>query len=428
MIEKDRYNKCLKDLFGLRRFGIKLGLDTILKLLEGLGNPQDRFSIVHVAGTNGKGSIASSITSILHAAGYRVGLFTSPHLVKFNERIQINKNLISDEEVIRAYEAVKNVNSGAREPTFFEYSTAMALYEFAEQKVEWAVMETGMGGRLDATNAISTNLTIISNISLEHKSYLGNTLSEIAREKAGIIKPGIPLVTGVKQKSAFDVIRQIAERNDAPVYRLGYEFKIQRKKEQASFSYRGIDSFWPNLKLGLRGNHQYENAALGLAACEVLNRNGLSISLDQIRQGLLDTRWPGRLEIVSTMPTVILDGAHNMMAARNLAKYLSEEFSGKKITLVIGILDDKPYKSMLKSLLPFCHRVILSKPKINRALEPEILFQVAKGMVNDCKIIKDVKEAVSYAIDSGDSDDAVCIAGSLYVVGEAKAAIADASQ
>ncbi len=428
MKKKERYNKCLKSLFGLRRFGIKLGLDTILRLLEGLGNPQDQFPIIHVAGTNGKGSIASSISSIFHAAGYHVGLFTSPHLVKFNERIQVDKQQISDEAVVLAYEAVKNVDPGEREPTFFEYSTAMALYEFAKQKVDWVVMETGMGGRLDATNAISTDLTIISNISLEHKSYLGNTLSEIAGEKGGIIKPGIPLVTGVTQKSALKTIHQIAHQNNAPVYQLGHDFKILRNKKQATFSYWGMDCVWPNLRTALRGAHQFGNAALALAVCEVLNRGRTSISLDHIQKGLLETCWPGRLEVVSSTPVVILDGAHNMMAARKLGRYLSEAFSGKKITMVIGILDDKPYKSMLRSLLPLCHRVIITKPTINRALEPDILLHTASGMVDNCTIIENVRDAVSYAVQTENADGVVCVAGSLYVVGEAKATFPAISQ
>jgi dihydrofolate synthase / folylpolyglutamate synthase len=421
---QERYDQCLQSMFGLRRFGIKLGLDTILAILKGLDNPQDKFMSVHIAGTNGKGSIASALSSILNKAGYCVGLYTSPHLVKFNERIRINGAPISDMEVLNAYEAVRNVNSGSREPTFFEYTTAMAFHEFARTKVDWAIVETGMGGRLDATNVLKPRLSIISNISLEHRQYLGNTISEITAEKGGIIKQGIPVVTGVNQKEAVEVLKDIALKKDAPLFHLGEHFRVRKNKNRNTFSYFGISSTWENMKAGLQGNHQIENAALALAACEILNRHDTNLNIEQIKEGLVKTDWPGRMEVVSQAPYVILDGAHNLMAARKLAKFISENLAKSKTTLLIGILDDKPYKGMLKSLLPLCRRVILTKPAINRALKPEILHKVAKEFVEDIKIIPSVEAAFFYALESVSSDEAICVAGSLYVVGEVKQAIA----
>ena len=200
MTDNSPYNSCLKEMYGLRRFGIKLGLDTIANILDVLGNPQKNFPCIHIAGTNGKGSIASSLSTILNLSGYKVGMYTSPHLVKFNERICINNIPVLDEEVVESFAAVKNLHSEDREPTFFEYTTAMALYVFAKHKVDWAIIETGMGGRLDATNIIEPEVCVISNISKEHQAYLGNTIHEIAGEKGGIIKENIPIVTGVKQK------------------------------------------------------------------------------------------------------------------------------------------------------------------------------------------------------------------------------------
>jgi dihydrofolate synthase/folylpolyglutamate synthase len=188
MSTKESYNNCLKNLYSLRRYGIILGLDIIGNILKGVGNPHNNFNTIHVAGTNGKGSIASALSTILHKAGYKVGLYTSPHLVRFNERICVNNHPVSDENVVAAYRAVKSAHHGSREPTFFEFTTAMAFYEFGRHNVEWAVVETGMGGRLDATNIIIPALTIVTNISLEHKLYLGNTITEITREKGGIIK------------------------------------------------------------------------------------------------------------------------------------------------------------------------------------------------------------------------------------------------
>ena len=415
----DRYSKCIKTMYGLRRFGIKLGLSTIKSMMHGIGNPQDSFSCIHVAGTNGKGSIASSLASILHTANYKVGLYTSPHLVRFNERIRINNQSVSDKNIVEAYEALKNVSTGNREPTFFEYSTAMALYEFGKQKVDWAVIETGMGGRLDATNIIKPVLTIISNISLEHRMYLGNTIKEIAGEKGGIIKNKIPVVTGAKQKSAISTLKDIAGKKSAPFFRFGDEFKVRRNKNN-KFTYYGIENTWRNLCTGLQGNHQIDNAGIVIAACELLNKSRAEIPFKSIQKGLEKNRWPGRLDIVSENPLIILDGAHNIIATRRLVKYLSKNLAGRNITLVAGILDDKPYSSMLKTLCSVCNRAILTQPKINRALPPEKLYCPAKKVISDIKIIPEVSQAIKYAIKTTPGNDAICIAGSLYLVGEAK--------
>lgn len=413
------YNECLKTMYGLRRFGIKLGLSTIKKILGGLGNPQDRFKCIHVAGTNGKGSIASSLSAILHAAGYRVGLYTSPHLVRFNERICINNHPVPDENVVASFEAVKAVKSGARELTFFEYSTAMAFNEFAKQNVDWAIIETGMGGRLDATNIINPSLCIISNISLEHRMYLGDTIQEIAAEKGGIIKRNCPVVTGVKQKRAICVIEEIAQKKSSPLYRIGREFKVRRNRS-GTFTYFGIENVLRDMTTSLLGNHQIENAALSLAACEILKKNKTRLSIRNIREGLSKNQWPGRLEVVSTAPLILLDGAHNLIAARNLARFLAEKLSNRKITLVIGILDDKPHEAILRCLVQVSDKVILTRSRIDRALAPEILYPIAKKIVVDTKIIPEVSNAIRYAINNAAPEDAICIAGSLYVVGEAK--------
>jgi len=419
MTTKDSYNRCLKTMYSLRRYGIILGLDTIENILERLGNPQNNFKTIHVAGTNGKGSVASALSTILHKAGYRVGLYTSPHLVRFNERIRINNRSVSDKNVVDAYKAVKNVHYGSREPTFFEFSTAMAFHEFGRHQVDWAVIETGMGGRLDATNVITPALTIITNISLEHKFYLGNTIAEITREKGGIIKKGVPVVTGVTQKTAISVLKSIAESQSAPLYRFGDAFRI-RRNSNATFNYFGINYVWRNIRTGLTGRYQADNAALVLAVCEILKKNHLDVSLKNIKDGLEQNNWPGRLERVSSSPLILLDGAHNLMAARHLARYLSEDLSGRNITMIIGILDDKPYKVILKDLLPMCRKAILTRPKIDRALAPETLYKTAKEIISDIHIIPDVDKAILYAIENASSKDVICIAGSLYVVGEAK--------
>jgi dihydrofolate synthase/folylpolyglutamate synthase len=409
-------------MYGLRRFGIILGLETIKSILNALGNPQNNFCSIHVAGTNGKGSVAAALSSILQESGYRVGLYTSPHLVRFNERICINNRQISDAAVVKSYQAVQKAHHGNRAPTFFELTTAMALFEFSRQAVDWAVIETGMGGRLDATNVIHPAISIITNVSMEHRDYLGDTLTQITREKAGIIKQATPIVTAIKQKQAKSVVQRIAGKKSAPLYMLGKNFRV-RRQPAGEFSYYGIDHTWHNMHTALRGHYQVENAALAIAACELLSKDRTAISQKSIRNGLIKTRWPGRLEIVSDHPMIIMDGAHNLIAARELARFLGDNLAQRPITLVVGILDDKPYKSMLRSLLSVCSRVIITRAKTNRALDPQRLFETAKKIISDVRIISDVAQAFKQAVATADFNEVICIAGSLYVVGEAKAAI-----
>jgi dihydrofolate synthase/folylpolyglutamate synthase len=419
------YERCLSEMFSLRRFGIILGLETTKKILESLGNPQSRFTSLHIAGTNGKGSIAACLAAVLQAAGYHVGLYTSPHLVRFNERIKVNNREISDQDVLEAYKAVKEAEYGDREPTFFEYTTAMAFHHFRQCQVEWAVIETGMGGRMDATNVLQPAVSVISNLSLEHQMYLGNTLSKISAEKGGIIKEATPVVTGVRQKNALKILRNIADSQSAPLLRLGADFRVRRKVGNR-FSYFGIDHTWHDLQIGLKGDHQIENAAIVLAVCELLmkgsgNFPALNIQLKSIRDGLGKVRWPGRLEKILSAPLVILDGAHNLAAVKNLSKYMAENLSHRRITLVAGILEDKSYEPMLQKLLPHCSRVILTRSKIDRSLEPETLYPIAKRYLSDVTIVHDVGKAVQRALQTVSMDEVVCVAGSLYVVGEARA-------
>ncbi len=417
------YDKCLENMFGMRRFGIKLGLDVIAGVLDGIGNPHTRFRSIHVAGTNGKGSVAASLATILRRAGYRVGLYTSPHLVRFNERIEVDGDPIADEAVVEAHRAVSEAFSGDREPTFFEFATAMAFYEFGRRNVDFAVVETGMGGRLDATNIIQPELGIITNISLEHREYLGNSIAAIAGEKAGIIKAQTPVVTGVTQPVAWQVIRQTAEARQAPLFRLGEAFTF-RRNGRGGLHYHGMHQRFKAIAVALKGDHQLANAAITLAACEILDTNGIA-AIDEaaIRTGLLETRWPGRLEVVSHAPTVILDGAHNLSAAKRLSGYLKKTYADRRIILVIGILSDKPYRRMLKDLLSVSSQAIVTRPRIDRALEPEVLHAAAGDFIDRVTIAPDVETAIRTAAAIATAEDVICIAGSLYVVGEAKAAL-----
>jgi dihydrofolate synthase / folylpolyglutamate synthase len=422
-VAKTLYEHCLATMFGLRRFGIKLGLETIETILSALGDPQHSYRSIHIAGTNGKGSVATMLSTILMAAGYRVGRYTSPHLESFNERICIDNVPIEDDAVVSAHDRVHAVQNLKRQPTFFEFTTAMALDEFGRRKVDWAMIETGMGGRLDATNTIHPVVSVITNISLEHKAYLGNTIAAIAGEKAGIIKAGIPVVTGVTQSSARARIDYNADRHLAPVYLKGRDFRCRRTPDE-SFAYYGMDHTWSHLQLSLNGSHQVDNASLVLAVCEILQSSGQArIPLEAIRSGLENSSWPGRLEVAHDAPRLILDGAHNLMAARVLARHLGECYKNRNITLVVGVLDDKPCESILRDLAGPCRRAIVTQPEINRAVPAERLAATARKYFTDVVVVPEVHKAVRQAIQDSHPDDVVCVAGSLYVVGEAKTAL-----
>ena len=427
MKKKTPYQDCLDKIYKLGRSGIKLELETILSILKVLKNPQKNYHIVHLAGTNGKGSTATYIAAILQKAGFKTGLYTSPHLVKFNERISIGGQQIPDDQIVAAYEAVHRADIGKRNATFFEIATAMGFYHFAQEKVEWAVIETGMGGRFDATNIITPQASVITNLSIEHTDYLGNTIKALAREKGGIIKCNTPVVTGVFQPSGLKVIRRIAQERSSDLFIYKKDFSIRKDPGQDTYSYSGLKQGFDHLIKPLAGDHQKENLGLALAACELIfekfkstdSRYDLNQTL--VKEGLSIARWPGRLEHVMASPLVILDGAHNLNAAKVLGKYLSSILNSRRLTMVIGILDDKPYERMLKSLVPCAEQVIITKAKINRSLEPSVLKKAAQQLTQcPVTIIEDVKEAVTHAIETSGPDDVICVAGSLYVAGEAK--------
>ena len=422
MTMQSEYERCLDTMYKLNRFGIILGLDTMKGILERLGNPEKKFTVIHVAGTNGKGSVASYLTQILQLSGYRTGLYTSPHLVHFNERIQVNGQMVTDEEVLDSYKRVECANSGERSGTFFELTTAMAFDLFAEKGVNVAIIETGMGGRLDATNVVSPVLSIITNVSLEHKDHLGDTIAKIAYEKAGIIKEGIPAIVGVRQASAIGVVEETAKEINAPVIRLGRDIHVRRSGEKFSCRCKGIAI--SDLSTALLGKHQVDNAALAVAACAILRMdNQFQIDDEAIKKGLATTFWPGRLERVASGPETIIDGAHNPAAIKALVDYLEESQRGREITLVTGILNDKSYQKMFANLLPFCRRVILVQAKTERSLDPESMRSDAAKYVRNVTVIRDIGQAVVSARASAREGELILVAGSLYVAGEARQAL-----
>jgi len=438
-----------------------LGLKRVEALLKSLDNPQDKCPIIHVAGTNGKGSTSAMIASILVEAGYKAGLYTSPHLMRFNERIRINHREISDKKVAelveRIKERVKGQGSGVRgrkkhapcpvplAPTFFEFTTAMAFLYFAEEKVDIAVMEVGLGGRLDATNVGKPLVSVITNIAKDHEAILGNRIKDIAFEKAGIIKKGGVLISGETKPAALKVLISECKRKKAVFYRLNKDFYIEEgigiRKSSPLPVFKGRRWYYKNLKINLLGRHQYLNAASALAALEVLEERGFYLTEFCIRKGLRNVSWPGRIEIVSKRPLVILDCAHNPAGAKVLKNALLDlrfaiddlrmknknnnskiENRKSKMILVLGIMADKDIKGIVSKLAPLAHTVILTRPKTERASSLEILYKTIKPYTSKVELVEDVADACRTAISMANADDMICISGSVFTVGEAREA------
>lgn len=400
-------------LDSLKSAGIRPGLGPVTRLLERLGNPQDLPRSILVGGTNGKGSIATSLASVLQAAGCRVGLYTSPHLVDFRERIRVDGVPISEEDLGRRILRVRRANQEG--VTYFEFTTALAFLHFAQSRVDWAVLEVGMGGRLDATNVVTPELSVVSNVAMDHAEFLGPRLADVAREKAGIVKPHRACVTAARQAPVLAVLEEVCRRRRARLLRVGREIRV-RSKPDGSLDCRGPSLAIENVSLALRGPHQRENAACVLGALGVLRERGFRVGDEAIRKGLAAVRWEGRMEVVGRRPTIVLDGAHNLAGAAALAKAL-DEFEYRRLILVVGILADKDWKGMLRRLAPLAHRIIVTRPPEDRAQAPEVLAGEARRWNRNVATADNPRQAVHDALRDAGRDDLVCIAGSLYLVG-----------
>jgi len=404
----NEYEDTLTYLFGLYRFGSRPGLGPIKRILEKLGNPEKGLKVVHVAGTNGKGSVCAMISSVLREGGYRVGMYTSPHLVDFRERIRVNGRMISRKDVIRLFKLVK---SKGIELTYFEFVTALAFEYFREQKVDILVLEVGMGGRLDATNVVNPIVSVITNISKEHTQVLGDTIGKIAFEKAGIIKRNSLVVTNTGGE-ALEVIKGVCEERKSKLVKAGKKArKISSGLEKQSIVYRNLEMDFP-----LLGDFQIENLNTALETLEQLERFGLGVTLEKIKKGLEKTEWPGRIEIAGRKPLFILDCAHNPAGIKALKGFIKSLDYGKLI-LLTGMLEDKDYKKMIAYLKPLAYRTIITKPRMYRALEPGIL---GKEIKDNFLIRENVKEAVREAKSLAKKEDAILVTGSVYLVGNVK--------
>jgi dihydrofolate synthase/folylpolyglutamate synthase len=399
-----KYSEAIQFLYGLRLFGAKFGLENTLKLAELAGDPQKKLRFIHVAGTNGKGSTCAMLESIYRAAGLRVGLFTSPHLVSFRERIQIGRQWIPEKEVARLVDKFQ-VWLGQfpkdHHPTFFEVVTVMALEFFSDHACDVVIWETGLGGRLDATNIVAPLASVITNIALDHQQWLGDTLERIAAEKAGIIKPGVPVVTATDDATALAVIKKTAKEKKAPLTVVG----------------RGVLPADLADALSLSGEHQRRNAALALATVEILQKQ-IPVTKPQIIAGLQDVNWPGRLQLIEMDgKRILLDGAHNVAGAKALREAIDKNFPAEGRTLVLGILDDKDWRQICEQLAPLAENIFAVPVSSKRTANPKELAE-ACGAANPAAKIS-VCSSPDEAFQKLPLSRLIIVAGSLYLVGEA---------
>ncbi len=399
------YSEAIQFLYGLQMFGANFGLENTRQLAALAGDPQEKLRFIHVAGTNGKGSTCAMLESIYRAAGLRVGLFTSPHLVSFRERIQVNRQLIPENELVRLVEEIQPLLKqfpADNHLTLFEVVTVMALKFFAEQKCDLVIWETGLGGRLDATNIVTPLASVITNIAFDHQQWLGDTLEKIAAEKAGIIKPGIPVVTTTDEKSALAVIEKTAREKNAPLTRIqNSEFRIQ------------------NSELSLLGEHQKINATLALATVEVLQKQ-IPVSEEKIRAGLQNVNWPGRLQLIKKPngQKILLDGAHNIAGVETLRAALP---AGVPLVFIVGFLGDKDWRPMCEILAPLASKIFCVPVASARTADARELTKTFHAANPGAEIL--VCDSLSEALEKSGSphpaQDLIVITGSLYLVGEA---------
>jgi dihydrofolate synthase / folylpolyglutamate synthase len=407
----------------------KFDLENITVLAEKLVRPDRSYPSAHIAGTNGKGSTAAFLESILRHAGFRTGLNTSPHLEKINERLRVNAEEINDEafaetltRILAAIEELLAAGKLRAHPTYFECVTAMAFAYFAEVRVEFGIFEVGLGGRLDATNILQPVISVITRIDFDHENFLGHSLAEIAAEKAGIIKESVPVILAEQRPEAREVILSRATELRCPVIETTAAFRVQEDEMQDGFARARVTenaSGWSiEIAPSLAGRFQLQNALNAVAAARWLSDRGFRIPDDAIRRGIAETVWPGRLEKLQSEPDVYLDGAHNPGAARELAAFWEQNFAGRRIFLLYGALRDKAVDEVTGVLFPYAAEVIFTEPRTSRAISAAQLEEIAAHHAERSRVIVDAERALEYAASKATPSDAVFVTGSLYLVGQ----------
>jgi dihydrofolate synthase/folylpolyglutamate synthase len=430
-----KYADCLNYLtdLGNEVRGLRFDLEAIERVTDALGHPERQYPCAIVAGTNGKGSTSAMLASIVEHAGYRTGLYTSPHLIRVNERIRVNGQEVGNEEfaasfgeVRRVVDALVETESLPRQPSFFELLTATAFLHFARVGVDFAVLEVGMGGRLDATNIVEPRVAVITNIDLDHMEFLGHTHAAIAREKAGVVKERCPVVCGCEHFEASEVIRRRCSEVGAELLETSRFAKLSNFRNQNGRRFFDLalnGDHFTDLASPLPGKFQVRNAAQAVTAAWLLARGGLSITREAIAEGLRAARWPGRLELIHTRPMVLLDGAHNPAAARELADFVREELVGRHLRLVYASMRDKAISEMSASLFPLAEEIYLTQPELARAASPEEILAAARIAPGKVVLEPVPARAVERACRAATPDDVVLVAGSLFLVGAVKEAL-----
>jgi dihydrofolate synthase/folylpolyglutamate synthase len=408
----------------------KFDLENISVLVERLGRPDRAYPSVHIAGTNGKGSTAAFLESILRRAGFRTGLYTSPHLEKINERIRVSGKEISDADFAEVLTRIQSITEELlaagklrAHPTYFECVTAMAFEYFARRRVEFGVFEVGLGGRLDATNILTPVVSVVTRIDFDHENFLGHSLREIAGEKAGILKASVPVVIGGQLPEAREVLVARAAEFGSPLTETAGAFRIDREFMGETGCMRAtvteVATGWSiEIVPRLPGRFQLQNALNAVAAARLLQARGFCIPDDAMARGIAETIWPGRIEKLQAHPEVYVDGAHNPSAARELATFLQENFAGRRIYLVYGALRDKAVDEVAGLLFPFATEVVFTEPRTSRAISAAQLADIAAHHASQSSVIPDAGQALDYALMKAGSADAVFITGSLYLVGQ----------
>lgn len=442
MTEQDRsaqplqtYEEAYRWITGLAAHGIRPGLARMNMLLERLRNPHRRLKFIHVAGTNGKGSVCAFLTSVLRQCGYDVGTFTSPYITKFTNRFQYNLEDIAEEDLLRlANELKPHVEEVAASelgsPTMFEVSTALAILYYAKVVYpDYVVWETGLGGRLDVTNVVAPVISIITNIGHDHMDILGNSLAEIAYEKAGIIKHGVPVVSAVSQPEALEVIRKAAAERNSSLYVLGEDFSeepVPAGEGEQAFRFKNVFRAIGPLSITLAGAHQRQNAAVAVMALEVLRQyNALVVEDDQLAEGMRLAAWPGRLELVSQSPRVLIDGAHNPEGAQSLAAALDEAYSFKKLHLMAGMLANKNHRDTFRHILPIVDTLIITEPDFHKRLEAEKLYAIVRELQPDggpeIIVEPDWRRGLERLLALAGPEDMAVVTGTLYLIADVRA-------
>ncbi|HVO95440.1 MAG TPA: folylpolyglutamate synthase/dihydrofolate synthase family protein [Terriglobales bacterium] len=412
----DRYSDTLKRIYNLRGGMIDLRLDRMDRALSLFNHPEARFPSIHIAGTNGKGSTSAMVQRILSLAGYRTGLYTSPHLVSFTERIRVDDQEITSQEVIALTEEIEQRTGAADVPlTFFEFITVMAFVFFARRKIDVAVVEVGLGGRLDATNVLTPLVSAITTIAKDHEAYLGTDVLSIAREKGGIIKEGVPLVGGKLLPEVTELLRGIADDHGSSSYFLAKDYKISLQNE-GLFDYTGIKQHFLNLSVGLRGRHQKANAAVALAALELI-ADRFPTGEQAVREGLDTVHWPGRLEVILDRPTVVLDGAHNGEGVKALIDEIVDMGRGRKVKLLFAAMADKEWDLMVNALANVVDEMVFTRVGMERSADPKRLAESVRNRIPH-RVIPDSRTALRTVFDEIQPAEFLVVAGSLYLLGE----------